>query len=32
MIDYGKRQRRYGQADYPSHSDELPVNGSGRSA
>ncbi len=32
MIDYGKRQRRYGQADCPSHSDELPVNGSGPSA
>jgi undecaprenyl diphosphate synthase len=32
MQDYCKRQRRYGQTDSPSHSDELPVLGSERSA
>lgn len=32
MLDYRKRQRRYGQTDSPSHSDELHVIGSERSA
>ncbi|MDP1932524.1 MAG: polyprenyl diphosphate synthase [Gammaproteobacteria bacterium] len=32
MDDYGKRQRRYGHLNIPSHSDELPVTGSMHSA
>lgn len=32
MDDYRTRQRRYGHLDTPSHSDELPVLGSVRSA
>ena len=30
--DYSRRQRRYGHLDTPSHSDELPMTGSARSA
>ena len=32
MLDYSRRQRRYGHLDNPEHSDELPVPGSARSA
>lgn len=32
MIDFGRRQRRFGHLDTPSHSDELPDKGVSRSA
>lgn len=32
MLDFGRRQRRFGHLDTPSHSDELPGKGSSRSA
>ncbi len=32
MQDYGRRQRRFGHLDTPSHSDELPGKGSTSSA
>jgi len=32
MDDYGRRQRRYGHLDTPSHSDEIPVARGVRSA
>lgn len=32
MLDYGRRQRRYGHLDNPAHSDELPQQGGVHSA